>query len=151
METPALYLLPPIDPTPRTLEPMDALLETLNHIARTRCPAARDADERRKLTYHDAALHLATTFPEERRRAVYDRHAARLLTTGTPLETATADELRVAALTGYGWACDRAANGLRNQGKHTWESAAIAALELYRNRPLKHLIGHPETPAAASA
>lgn len=151
METPALYLLPPIDPTPRTLNPVTVLLEALAHIARTPCTAARDADERRELTYHDAACHLASTFPAEHRRAIYARHAARLLTSGTPLEAATADELRVAALTGYGWACDRAANGLRNQGRDTWEAAAVAALQLYRNRLTKHLISRSATPAAVTA
>lgn len=143
MRTPALYLLPPINPTPRTLNPVTVLLEALAHIARTPCTAARNANERRELIYYDAISHLAATQPEVQQQATYDRLAAKLPT--------TAGQVRTATLAAYGWACDRAANGSRHQGRTTWEAAAIAALELYRHRPLTTLSGRPATPAAVTA
>lgn len=147
--TPPVHLLPPLDPTPRTLEPVDVLLAALDHIARTRCTAARDAQERRELLYHDASAHFASTRPEAEQQDVYNLFAAKLPKSGTAPEAATADELRVATLSVYGWAVDCAVNGGRNQGHRTWTAAAIAALELYRNRALKHLSGRSNAAVTA--
>lgn len=141
MSADALYLLPPPDPTPRKLEAVTVLLEALDHIARTPCTAARDAQERRELTYHDAISHLAATQPEAQQQATYDRLAAKLPT--------SAGQVRTATLAAYGWACDRAANGPRHQGRTTWEAAAIAALQLYRDRGTITLSSR--SPAAVTA
>ena len=145
MHTAEVFLLPPPNPKRAPNEPVAHLLEALDHIAVTPCSTAKDADERRQLLYYDAVAHLCATFPADRQQQVSAHHTTRLMTRSSSPETATADELRVATLAVYGWACDRAARGLRNLGNGTWIDAAQEALETYRtrktDRPLNTVVG----------
>ena len=136
-----VHSLPKLNDLPRDLEPIALLLETLAYLAKNPCTTCTDPDQRRQLLYTDAITHLAATFPEDRRKGVYERHAEKLMTCGATPKTATADELRIATLAAYGWACDRAANSDRNRGNGIWIDAATVALERYRthNRVTKHL------------
>ena len=140
MHTPAVFLLPPPNPERAPNEPVTHLLEALDHIAVTPCSAAQDAEERRQLLYLDAVTHLCATFPTDRQQHVSAHHTTRLMTCSASPEAATADELRVATLAVYGWACDRAARGLRNLGNGTWVDAAQEALETYRTRKNERVI-----------
>lgn len=139
MNTPAVFLLPPLNPECAPDEPITHLLEALDHIAATPCTAARDADGRRELLYYTATELLTNTYPADQRKAIYERHAARC-------SSLTAAEQRTATLAMYGLACDRA-SGTRHRDGHTWAAAAIAALETYRarktDRPLRGISGHP--------
>ncbi len=142
-----------LDPSPlphpaklsRPYDPVTFCLETLEYAAHNPVTTATSPTERRATLYYTAVSYLAETYPEDKQGAVYKRFAARLPTTNTPTEVATADELRVATLTAYGLATDP------KLGKTTWTAAAVAALQLYRDRSIKHLVGRPATPAAVPA
>lgn len=78
----------------------------------------------------EAVNELVATFPDaaqERQRSRWGRS----LLDGTPVEDASADELRVEALALLGWARDRATNGLQNRGCWVWSEAARDALRTY--------------------
>lgn len=106
-------------------DPTTTLTETLTYM--------RGLRERPEpaLVYEAAVLELVTTYGEGDQGDVYERHSTRLLD-GTPVEEATADQLRVEALALYGWARDRAANGSASRVAETWQRHAAELFRRYR-------------------
>lgn len=78
-----------------------------------------------------AALEEVITYPEAVQQARYDHHRAQLLS-GTPLDAATPNELRLDALALFGLAKDRQVNGDWALEPDVWLGAAHEALRLYR-------------------
>lgn len=153
MHTPEVYLLPVPDAAKVRLEPLTHLFEALDHIIKAFNTVARDADyidplfhsvaDRREQLFHAAASQLAATYPDDEQTEVYDRHVARYA-------RLSAAQQRTATLALYGLASDRA-TGTGGRDGHTWESAAIAALELYRTHKPDRSIRSISTRSAVSA
>ncbi len=98
-------ILPTADDLPYVDDPAALLRATIGWISSL---TERPTPE---LVYEAAVPILAMTFREDAQSEQYDKYRSRMLD-GTPLEDATANQLRTAALGYYGWARDRAHNGV---------------------------------------
>lgn len=122
--TEAVSILPAANELPFEGDPEAFLRATLQWIGNL---SERPSPE---LVYEAALPLLAMTFREEIQAAQYDKYRSRLLD-GTPVDDATPDQLRSAALGYYGWARDRTQNGVRNRGAGAWQEAAEKVLARY--------------------
>lgn len=118
-------ILPSADELPYLDDPEAVLRATIGWIGKL---PGRPTPE---LVYEVAVPILAMSFEEDAQAGQYDKYRSRLLD-GTPLESATPNQLRVAALAYYGWARDRQRNGgVRNRGAWAWQEAAEKVLGGY--------------------
>lgn len=123
--TPEVYIVPPTA-TLRYDGDAKALLHAiLRHIAGL---SERPTPE---LAYQSAVCELCDTFVGDAQERVFDARTAKLID-GTPLEQATDDKLRVAALALSAWAQDRRMNGVRNRGVWSWHQDAQEVISQYR-------------------
>lgn len=147
VHTPVVQFLPLPADLPLTANHLEFARHVSAHL--DRWPLRFGPGETMRVQYLEALGYLVRSYAETHQATVWDTYTDQL-PTGATLDAATPDELRVATVTLYGLARDRAQNRACNAGIEAWVQVAREALEENRLNPIYELRA-PVVPVAVVA